>query len=481
MTILIVDDERLVRVTLQSMLEELYANENDIRQVKSAAEMFRIFKQEPIDLIFLDINMPRIKGLEAMELAKKQKQAYQTKWCILTGYSYFEYAKKALDLGASGYILKPPDPTELKNFVDQIKLEKQKERQKEHIRFAEEIRKSLYLDQTIAVQEKGSFQLYTFFVDTWGEEERRKIYNELYNCLDQYISEKVLLHEEKYGLFFWFTGELCAVVKGGPCSRLHSFLKLHFNSRQAAVITGYTKQLSDIRDIKLELKVMLGLASQRFYLSNLTISDMKMFERDTGILEKQYFIEELEKITSKYLSGDWEGFQYDLKIMKTDWIQKNGSYLTPEVFLHLSAIWNADMHTADLEALLAKLKELFYLKNLKEDSRQDMIGQIKSYVENNYMEDVSIARIGEVFHITPTYLSRLFREKTNQKYIDYVTKVRMQKAKLLLEQSEIGVKTVSELVGYASEKHFSKIFKKVVGENPSQYRMCVWKRHSKEE
>ena len=118
MKILIVDDERLVRITLESMLMDI-CKDDIIFQARNAMEMAELLKETKIDVVFLDINMPRQKGLDAMESMKKE--CPDIDWCILTGYSEFSYAKRALELGAKGYLVKPPDPDELFKFMEEIR------------------------------------------------------------------------------------------------------------------------------------------------------------------------------------------------------------------------------------------------------------------------------------------------------------------------------------------------------------------------
>ncbi len=100
--------------------------------------------------------------------------------------------------------------------------------------------------------------------------------------------------------------------------------------------------------------------------------------------------------------------------------------------------------------------------------QQNLITKICQYVSQNYMSDVSIDKMGDVFNITPTYLSRVFREKTGRKYIEYVTGIRMERAREFLQSGKYSIREISELVGYTSEKHFSRTYKKYYGISPSQ-------------
>ncbi|MDD3796187.1 MAG: response regulator [Lachnospiraceae bacterium] len=472
MVILIVDDEHLVRITLQSMLEELYGDENRILQADCAEKMLLFLEKEHIDLVFLDINMPGIKGLEAMERAKKPGDNIE--WCVLTGYNYFEYAKKALNLGASRYILKPPDPEELKQFVDQVRLERQNKSQKEHGYFVEQICKSLYMNEEFYFGEPGRFQLYFFLIDTFDEMKKRKIYQDLYQSIEFYVAKQLPAEETKYGLFFLHTGELCMLIKGEARMRMSSFLQLHFNRYQEeAILNGYTRELSGLQELKAAVKDLEQLKPQRYYCKNHEMVQTERLETDSERIPKENFVRVLEKLTISYQSDDLAGFQLCLKNLKEEWIRENEKYFTAEVKNHVSILWNARLESKNLADVLLELKDLFHHKKLQEEAGEDIINRIKEYVKNNYMEDVSSVRIAELFHIKPTYLSRIFHEKTGQKYIDCVTEIRMDRAKEMIEQGETSVKHISELVGYASEKHFSKTFKKAMGESPAQYRARI--------
>ncbi len=99
MRILIADDEYLVRQTLISMLVQLGMSIDWIDEVNNGQELLEQMKIKHYDMAFVDIHMPNINGMKAIEAAKQQYT--YTKWVIVTGYSEFEYAKQAIELGVS--------------------------------------------------------------------------------------------------------------------------------------------------------------------------------------------------------------------------------------------------------------------------------------------------------------------------------------------------------------------------------------------
>lgn len=142
--------------------------------------------------------------------------------------------------------------------------------------------------------------------------------------------------------------------------------------------------------------------------------------------------------------------------------------LTPEVKSHLEIVLGYPIVSENVRDLTDELWEKTAGRDMGIRTDEELIVRICRYVRQNYMADVSLDRLAENFNITPAYLSRFFREKTGEKYIDYVTEVRMEKARELLDTRQYTVKEVSRMVGYLSEKHFSRNFKKYFGENPSQ-------------
>ena len=87
------------------------------------------------------------------------------------------------------------------------------------------------------------------------------------------------------------------------------------------------------------------------------------------------------------------------------------------------------------------------------------------------MYDISISQIAEQLGLTANYLSTIFKRKTGEKFIDYLTRTRMEAAKKLLVQNfSASVQDIALMVGYNSARHFSALFQKYTGETPSAYR-----------
>lgn len=110
---------------------------------------------------------------------------------------------------------------------------------------------------------------------------------------------------------------------------------------------------------------------------------------------------------------------------------------------------------------------------ISELESNDIIEKIKTYIGENYMENITLQSLSEEFFLHPIYLSKLFKNKTGENFIDYLTMVRFRVAKRLLEQSNLKVYEICDLCGYKSAKYFSKIFKSLSGFTPKEYRSSL--------
>jgi two-component system response regulator YesN len=132
---------------------------------------------------------------------------------------------------------------------------------------------------------------------------------------------------------------------------------------------------------------------------------------------------------------------------------------------------------ATRQALKSYLTDYFLLinrlmrENTNESGNRDLVERIKKYILDNYREDISLEKLSQLFFVSPSYLSHLFKLTTGESYSDFLKMTRLSSAKQLLEsQPGLKVYEVCYLVGYKEYKYFSIQFKSTFGISPTSIR-----------
>jgi two-component system response regulator YesN len=129
----------------------------------------------------------------------------------------------------------------------------------------------------------------------------------------------------------------------------------------------------------------------------------------------------------------------------------------------------------DMDALKNWLKNTIgsiieLLENQKKGMQTDLFDEIKAFITENYRMDISLSTISERFYISPFYFCQVFKKRTGQTFLGYITAIRMQKARELLSTSNQMIYEIAEAVGFQNPKYFSRVFEKSSGCKPSEYR-----------
>lgn len=128
----------------------------------------------------------------------------------------------------------------------------------------------------------------------------------------------------------------------------------------------------------------------------------------------------------------------------------------------------------DFEETLKRVVEKYFRQEQNSSDEQNMekqgaVSWIRQFISENYNTNLSLETLGELVHLHPAYLSRVFKEETGKNLSAYITDVRMEKAAELL-QTDLRVHEVMERVGYQKSQYFSKLFREKFGVTPKEYR-----------
>ena len=110
------------------------------------------------------------------------------------------------------------------------------------------------------------------------------------------------------------------------------------------------------------------------------------------------------------------------------------------------------------------------ISNQTSSKNQVQVEAVKRYLEEHYMEDICLQDAAASLHYSDVYFCKFFKQNFDKNFIMYLSELRVEKAKKLLSDVTINVKDVSKQVGYRDSGYFTKVFKRITGETPSEYR-----------
>ncbi|NLK27172.1 MAG: helix-turn-helix transcriptional regulator [Clostridiales bacterium] len=115
-----------------------------------------------------------------------------------------------------------------------------------------------------------------------------------------------------------------------------------------------------------------------------------------------------------------------------------------------------------------------YKANYKTTNKSHIVDRIKNYLNENYEQKISLEQIAHNMYLSPVYISKLFKEETGESPINYLIRIRLERAsKILLQGNSGSIKSIAYQVGYHDVYHFSKLFKKYYGMSPLHFREKV--------
>lgn len=125
--------------------------------------------------------------------------------------------------------------------------------------------------------------------------------------------------------------------------------------------------------------------------------------------------------------------------------------------------------------LLSKSKDLKYINDnsyvpVNEDNKSDRLAEVFKYVKSNYKEEISLDEISKIANLTPTSFCRMFKAKTKKPFVEYLNEIRVANACKYLIETDLGISEIAYECGYKTASNFNKLFKKLIGTTPKEYR-----------
>lgn len=522
--VMLVDDEKdVMDVVMKKMdwesmhlLQPIYA--------ANGLEAMEIAEQRKIDIVLTDIKMPYMNGLELCKQLKELDPNIRV--IILSGFDEFEYAAQAIRLQAEEYLLKPIDAIHLKEVFQKIvdKLDKELEERQNT-----EMLQSYYLQSLPVLREN----FFTSLVQGRIMKEDIPRYLKDYELrFDQPYYVTILFHTSSHNIpegmnymllfvsvrklaedridgkwkpqFFNCLNNLGAIVTLEKEEDIHTlieeadrFCRLCDSLLKASVTCGIGHIVKSVEDIAssyngarqaISYRVLYGAKkainigdiepkeSEDIYASseNELREVFKLMKLEDKEALKVGVIHYLQSQAPHSSMNSHDLFVMDLVSQLTRFVKNIG--LDPQDIFHAKVLDYQAIQTKDPSSLqewlistCLKIQEA--LTTLRKDNSKDFIRKAISYMTENYGNpDLSLHTICNELGVSSCYFSTIFKKETNQTFVSYLTKIRMDEAAKLLVEHDEKAYVVASKVGYNDANYFSYVFRKQFGVSPSKYK-----------
>ena len=485
-SMVIVDDEFYSRNGIANLIAWKDYGIEIIGYADSGPAGIEIINRLKPDIVLSDIKMKGMTGLDMME--QLQQNGCGSKFIIVSGYKKFEYAQQAIRAGVVAYLLKPVTKEELVPVVEKLVAQIQQEQDDTGLKTMEQDDEKARLffetrdysfpaphfmvilkcETANALSEKIK---YIYILKNRFKEQIVSFFREEY-LLVVVPETSLALRAERLSEIQRIAGTDAAIGISTPGCK---FEEIH---RQALCALHYNLYLEHHTQVFYgEIEAALFQGSYEALLKGETdrllrsieVCDLKDMERTLDesfdkTIENKLLPAELERWLRTILAAvrDWA---HSVNIPFSDFVNTGAQRLFFEKPLHELNIWKIKQMLLEI---LTALNNAFSRRGNMNGNRS--IKAIKAYIDQHYMEDISLKDLEKIFYTDLSYLSRLFKKETGMNYVKYLTEKRIEKAKELLANRSLTFYQIANMIGYSDPKYFSQLFKKMVGMTLSEYR-----------
>ncbi len=422
--ILIVDDEAYSR---EAIAETIPWEDYSIQVLcaSSAREALEILEGERIDVLLTDIRMPEMNGLEL--LAEVRRLEIDLEVIILSSYNEFELVRQAMKLGACDYLFKP---TMLEDdIIDSVRKAAGKQKEKE-------------LQKKEKVQPKSDYN------------KRKEKEAFLFDLLSGRKMEEELFEQKMMEFQLPFTMEDAVVMVFKIMKSSSSMAEIFENDRylmKASICNVINEALETVPDyeiISLSFNEYIVLA----WNSDNSGEKQFLFRIDQAIAKSTEFMEEYYRID--FAVG----------------ISNFGKYMKDVSKLYREASFEADKEELDQV-------RVHYASDFSQSAllKRELSVSMEYIKENLGDKNLSLQSVADYIGVSKNYYSKVFKEGTGVNFIDYITRLRVEKARSLYIYTDLKIYEIAEKVGYSDWHYLYKVYKKILGHSMSRE-----KRHKKE-
>lgn len=426
--ILIVDDEPLICKGLSNLLSTSGLAISQLFTAHNGYEAMDYLRMEEIDLLITDIQMGEMSGIELMHQAKMIKPWLQA--IVVSAHETFQYAQLAIRLGAKDYLIKPLNSDQFLDSVRNVLLGVNKSIASQDETLAG-FREQFRLEQPS--RERG--ELLNKLMAAGGEEE---------------AAATVTALKSRYGVDLSGPHYSVFRVQLSRSSELLQYAALNVAMELLDQEWGAVAFYADNDAIA----IIIQWSDARYEENGTSkINQLDMLGRSLHANISKYLRIPCVVGISQILRG--AAFIGELGVQATKAIKWNEEHKELGVFYYGDFNWSRYAQDPTEEEMNAQ-------NNL-------IVEKAKAYIDEHYAQKgLTLHEVAQKNHVSPNYLSYLFKKNTGHNLWEYVIKLRMEESRRLILNTDLRRYEIAERVGYESPEHFSKIFKKYFGVSPSE-------------
>ncbi|MFT4144706.1 MAG: response regulator [Mobilitalea sp.] len=525
--VLIADDEYWTREKLRTMIDWKQYNIEFLEPAVDGEDVLKKIEENMPDILITDINMPFIDGVELIKIIKEKYPAIVV--FVISGYDDFDFVKSTLLNGAINYMLKPVTKIDLVNTLSKsleiissrIKLQQEQEEQRLQILKAASSMKDRELSLLVEKEEARyspvvmmnsnfDFAGYSLIlIKIHNLSELTTEYGYDINLLSYWVKKQI---RELTGLdnllifnYIYRSNEFIIIteLENSKLRRMALALEKYFNNKMKApvsiVISEHSYSIESIHTAYIQSVSML--MTRRYKNSSVVL----FCEKDNPELHKDVkncLTEEQENTLKTFLNNKNQSGVIKLifetiglgkgKVQEWSYLEVKQSVkrICNVIMEHqlssrthkeimelesLAELVNRTVEYLNIDHLQEALEEMIdYIIDLRKDeissSIRDVVKNAIKYIDQNYFEDLSLASLAEQFNVESSYFSKIFRQETGDNLMLYIAKKRMNKCVEYMADAKISLTEIAFMVGYDDYSYFNRVFRKMMGSSPSEYR-----------
>jgi two-component system response regulator YesN len=523
--LMIVDDEQIVIDAITHIVKKSIKDVRITAYARSGREAIEKAREHQPDIILMDIRMPGINGIDAISEIRRCQP--DIKYAIISAYEQFEFAKQAMELGVEHYIIKPINKTILVNTIMKMATQIFEEENKKK----KELENMEKLDKALPYLEHGF--IYSILLNTEFNEELVKYSEILdVSCSGGYImilqfgegdkstglSGKIasnIIWQENYPYIRDVFKFKCRCVVGPvlvnrvivyvSCGQIKDEYEFRLQTIELSeeILEGVQER------IKAECFIGIGGYKNNQEIIYSYEEAVKALRQNRGesVLhimdvcceQSAHFreIAEIDNLIGKINLGDEDGataifYQITDKIngnCELDFDKRKNILVEYMVIVHRKAIeagvcedtyLNYDDYIKEMlfvdnagELTIWCVNRIRYItkkiQTVKSEKGNYIVERAKEYIKENFYKEIALEELSRILNISPQYFSRLFKEQTGYNFIEYLTFIRIERSKQLMNSTNMTIKEICYSVGYGDPNYFSRLFKKNTGISPTCY------------